>query len=217
MRDKPKKLSEVAYKALKNKIINMSGGAYISARQFADEIGISYTPVREAFLRVQNEGSLKLVPNVGFFVESLDITDLIQIFQVRECIETFVLDKVFERITKEHIERMKELSARQEEELNRNRIFEYQLLDIKFHEIFFLLYGNRSLLNFYRDIRDQYMICSKEIATVHSHNAITEHFNYFNCLESGDKEGAIACLKNHIHQVRERMTAGYINVIEGGS
>jgi DNA-binding GntR family transcriptional regulator len=217
MRDKSRKLSEVAYKALKNKIINMSGGSYISARQFADEIGISYTPVREAFLRVQKEGSLKLVPNVGFFVESLGITDLIQIFQVRECIETFVLDKVFDRITKDHIKRMKEISAKQSEELSRNRIFEYQLLDIKFHEILFVLYGNRPLLNFYRDIRDQYMICSKEIATVHSQNAVLEHANYFTCLESGDKEQAIDCLKNHINHARERMTEGYISVIEGGT
>jgi len=209
-----KTLGTVAYIELKKKLMSMSSGSYISARKFAEEIGMSYTPVREAFLRMQKEGSLKLEPNVGFFVTSLDITDLIQIFQVRECLETFVLDKVFDRITQEHIEQMKAISAKQDEALKKNHISEYQKLDIKFHEILFSLYGNRLLLNFYRDIRDQYMICSKEIASVHSQNAAIEHSDFFQCLEAGDKENAIKNLRKHIHQARDRMKEGYIHVID---
>ena len=207
------KLSDVAYKSLKKRVLSTDSGSYISARQFAEEIGLSYTPVREAFLRLQKEGSLRLVPNVGFFVAKMDIAELVQIFQVRECIEAFVLDKVFDRITPDHIEQMKSLSAQQTDALTRGNISDYQQLDIKFHEILFNLYGNRHLLNFYRDIREQYMICSKEIANSYSHGAVTEHSQYFACLESGDKEQAISCLKKHIANAKERMTEGYITVI----
>jgi DNA-binding GntR family transcriptional regulator len=213
MRDKTKKLSDVAYKSLKKKIMTLSGGSYISARQFSREIGMSYTPVREAFLRLQKEGSLKLVPNIGFFVATLDISDLIQIFQVRECMEAFILDKVFDRITKEHIEQMKQINAAQVDALTRGNISEYQQLDINFHEVLFNIYGNRHLLNFYRDIREQYMICSKEIANMHSHDAVLEHSEYCACLESGDKEKAISCLNNHTLKAKSRMVEGYINVI----
>lgn len=215
MRENTKKLSEFAYKALKNKVMGMDAGSYISTRQFAEDIGVSYTPVREAFLRLQKEGSLKLVPNVGFFVTSLDINDIIQIFQVRECLEAFVLDKVFDRILPEHIEEMKEIISKQEEAISKNDLLHYQQLDIKFHEILFNLYGNKLLQNFYRDIREQYMICSKQIASFQSHDAVNEHANLFYCLENNNKDGAISCLKNHIHQARERTTEGYISVLNG--
>lgn len=206
-------LSEVAYITLKKRVTATGGGSYISAREFAREIGISYTPVREAFLRLQKEGSLKLVPNVGFFVESLGINEIVQIFQVRECTEVFVLDKVFDRITKDNIEQMKKINSQEIDALSRKNFFEYQKLDLKLHEIIFNIYGNKHLLNFYHNIREHYMICSKKVAANHSNEAILEHEAYFASLESGNKEKAINELRNHILQTKERMTEGYINVI----
>ena len=45
-------LGEKAYEALKKKVATMESGAHLSVRSFAKEIGIGYTPVREAFLRM---------------------------------------------------------------------------------------------------------------------------------------------------------------------
>jgi len=214
-KEKVRSLSESAYNLLKERIVNMSGGSYISARQFAQEIGMSYTPVREAFLRMQREGALKLVPNVGFFVESMDIIDLIQIFQVRECIEVFVLEKVFEHITKEHLERMKKLNDLQHDALEAGDIYKYMQLDEKMHEITFEIYGNKPLLKFYKLIREQYMICSSKVAKKLTNDAFLEHSEYYESILAGDKEKAINELRKHIYQAKERMTEGYINVING--
>ncbi len=213
MNEHKRSLSEEAYLILKKRILTMEGGSHLSARKFAAEVGMSYTPVREAFIRMQKEGTLRLVPNVGFFVETMGVTDLIQIFQVRECMECFILDKVYDRFTKAQLNEMEELNRQQEASLSRGDIYEYQQIDRKFHEIPFLNYGNRHLLNFYRDLRDQYMICSKEVANTHSHEAITEHTCYLDSLRSGNKAEAIDSLKNHIVRARERMINGFIQVI----
>ena len=213
MNDRKRSLSKEAYLILKKRILTMEGGSFLSARKFAAEVGMSYTPVREAFIRLQKEGTLRLVPNVGFFVQTMGVTDLIQIFQVRECMECFILDKVFDRFTEAQLKEMEELNRQQEVSLLRGDIYEYQQIDRKFHEIPFLNYGNRHLLSFYRDLRDQYMICSKEVATTHSPLAITEHKSYLSYLQSGDKARAIDCLKTHIARARERMINGFIQVI----
>ena len=86
-----KLLSSLAYKAIKERIASMPSGSYLSARQCALELGISYTPVREAFLQLQKEGVLRQVPNVGFFIQNIDLTDLFQILQVRECVDLVAL------------------------------------------------------------------------------------------------------------------------------
>ena len=213
MNDRKRPLSEEAYLILKKRILSMDVGSYLSARKFAAEVGMSYTPVREAFIRMQKEGTLRLVPNVGFFVQTMGVTDLLQIFQVRECMECFILDKVFDRFTESQLTEMEELNRQQEASLLRGDMYEYQQIDRKFHEIPFLNYGNRHLLNFYRDLRDQYMICSNEVATTHSHEAIKEHTSYLVSLRSGNKAEAIDFLKNHIVRARERMINGFIQVI----
>jgi DNA-binding GntR family transcriptional regulator len=213
MKEKSEKsLSEMAYVAIKKKIITLGGGSYISARQFANEIGVSYTPVREAFLRLEREGTLKLIPNVGFFINTFDIGQVIQIYQARECTEMFVLEKAFDSITKEHIKRMKEINNQLETALAKGNILEYQQLDIKFHEAFFIIYGNRHLLSFYRNIREQYMLCSIRVAKRLSNAVVVEHNEILASIEAGDKEQAINALKKNISQARERMIEGYINV-----
>jgi DNA-binding GntR family transcriptional regulator len=205
-------LSDMAYIAIKKKIITLGSGSYISARQFANEIGVSYTPVREAFLRLEREGTLKLIPNVGFFINTFDIGQVIQIYQVRECTELFVLEKGFDGITSEHIQRMNEINTKLEAALAKGNILEYQQLDIKFHEAFFIIYGNKHLLNFYRNIREQYMLCSIHVAKRLSNTVVIEHNEILASIEAGDKEKAINALRKNISQARERMIEGYINV-----
>jgi len=205
-------LSDMAYLALRKKIITLGGGSYISARQFANEVGVSYTPVREAFLRMEREGTLKLIPNVGFFINAFDIGEVIQIYQARECTEIFVLEKAFDFITKEHIQQMKNINVQLEAALAKGNILEYQQLDIKFHETFFIIYGNKHLLNFYRNIREQYMLCSVRVAKRLSNAVVVEHEGILASIEAGDKEKAINALRKNISQARERMIEGYINV-----
>lgn len=213
MKEKTKNsLSDMAYSALKKKIITLGGGSYISARHFASEIGVSYTPVREAFLRMEREGTLKLIPNVGFFINAFDMNEVIQIYQARECTEIFVLEKAFEFITKDHIHQLRNINRQLEAALAKGNILEYQQLDIKFHEAFFIIYGNKHLLHFYRNIREQYMLCSVRVAKRLSNAVVVEHEGILVSIEAGDKEKAIDALRKNISQARERMIEGYINV-----
>ncbi|MDD5018138.1 MAG: GntR family transcriptional regulator [Eubacteriales bacterium] len=207
-------LSAKAYDALKDKIITLPSGSYLSARQFAEEIGISYTPVREAFLRLQREGAIRQVPNVGFFVETLDYSDLIQTYQVRECIEAFVLNKTIHRFTEHHIEKMRDLIHKQYDALSAEKIFDYINLDIEFHGIMFQIYDNKHLLNLYRNVREQRMFCSSKIALSLNADAIHEHEMLVDHIESGNKKEAINVLNSHIENSKQRMRDGYINVAD---
>ncbi|OQB24197.1 MAG: putative HTH-type transcriptional regulator YdfH [Firmicutes bacterium ADurb.Bin182] len=205
-------LSETAYKALKEKILTLSSGTYISARRFAEDIGMSYTPVREAFLRLQREGALRQVPNVGYFVETMDFPDLIQIYQVRECIEPFVLDRVFSRITSDDIDNMKHIIKMQRDALSFGDILNYTKLDIDFHEIVFKIYDNKYLLEFYRKIREQRVFCSNKIAFSFNIEAILEHERFVKAVETANKKEALDLLSAHIKNCKQRTRDGYIDI-----
>lgn len=207
-------LGDRAYYALKEKIITLESGTYLSARQFANEIGMSYTPVREAFLRLQREGAIRQVPNVGFFVETMDLSDLIQFFQVRECIEPFVLKKVFSRFTPQHINKMREYVEKQRHALAAGDIMDYMLIDISLHEVILEMYGNRHLFTLYHTIREQYMYCSNKIAVDYYPDAISEHLSMIDAIERDDMKSALKLLTSHIENAKQRMRDGYTNITE---
>lgn len=207
-------LGEQAYKILKSKIITLESGSYMSARQFANDIGMSYTPVREAFLRLQREGYLKQIPNVGFFVETMKFSDLIQFYQVRECLEPFVIGKVFFRFTHDQIGRMLEYIDKQHKALASSDIMQYVELDIAFHEVMFELYGNRYLMEFYHNIRTQYLLCSDHMVRAGNPAAINDHEKIVKAIGDGRKDDAITLLSDHISESKFRMKQGFVNMGE---
>ena len=213
MRKTKETLSEQAYSVLKEKLLTLESGAYLSARQFANDIGMSYTPVREAFLRMQSEGALKQIPNVGFFVATMDLGEMAQLFQVRECVEPFVLQKVFQRVTGEHISRMREHEHEQREALAAKDIARYMAIDISLHSVLLELYGNQHLISLYSKVREKYMFCSNRIALGFYPGAIDEHSRVIDAIEAGDAELSLELLNSHIDNAKQRMMEGYINVV----
>ena len=75
----------IVYDYLLNKITNMhlSAGARVEERVIVEELGISRTPVRQAFMRMAAEGLIELLPNRGAWIPPLDIEE------VRSFLETF--------------------------------------------------------------------------------------------------------------------------------
>jgi len=205
-------LSEHAYNALKEKLLTLESGAYLSARQFANEVDMSYTPVRQAFLRLQSEGTLKQVPNVGFFVASMDINDILQLFQVRECIEPFVLKEVIARVTPSHVILMRKFVEEQKLALASKDITNYMKYDINLHEVLLDIYNNPYLISMYHTAREKYMYCSNRIALSFSSDAMEEHVNLIDAIESGNTELSLEMLDVHFENAKKRIMEGFIKV-----
>ena len=205
-------MSEHAYNALKDKLLTLEGGAYLSSRQFASEIGMSYTPVREAFLRMKKEGTLNQIPNVGFFVASMDINEIMQLYQVRECIEPFVLEQVISRVTPSYIIIMRGLVQEQKQALDVKDVTKYMKIDIKLHEVILDIYGNQYIKTMYRNIREKHMICSNRIGLSFYPDAIDEHSNMIDAIETGNVEHSLKLMKEHIENAKNRILEGFIKV-----
>ena len=205
-------LSEHAYFTLKEKLLTMEGGDYLSIRQVANEMGMSYTPVREAFLLLQKEGALKQLTNVGFFVATMDINEILQLFQVRECIEPFVLRQVITRITPSHITLMRSYTEEQKLALDAGDITKYMKLDINIHEVLLDIYDNPFLKTMYHTIRERYMICSKRIAQSLYPDALEEHVRLIDAIESGNTELSLEILNEHFENAKQRIMEGYVKV-----
>src|SRR5436309_15907503 len=80
---------DAAYRVIKAAIVanRLKLRALISEEDWARELGISRTPVREALNRLEQEKLVRRVPNRGVFVADLSINEFLDICEVRSLLE----------------------------------------------------------------------------------------------------------------------------------
>ncbi len=82
-------LTTVVYQQLKKEIITgkRMPGSIFNEKEFAEQMGISRTPVREAVLKLSGEGLFIVMPRRGTMVSHISMNNIIQLYEVRKIIE----------------------------------------------------------------------------------------------------------------------------------
>ena len=72
------------YERIRKKILDseLAPGSQILEQELAVMLGVSRTPVREAVIRLQNEGLLEIVPRHGVRIVPIAVSDMREIYDV---------------------------------------------------------------------------------------------------------------------------------------
>jgi len=86
-------LPETTYAWLRERILSgaLPPGTELRQERIAKKFGVSRVPIREAMSRLQAEGLVELRPRRGFAVTSLDLAQIVEIFELRMAIEEHAL------------------------------------------------------------------------------------------------------------------------------
>ena len=92
-------LTQKAYRYIHSELIGgkLLPGSRLSNRGVAKKVGVSFTPVREALNRLVSEGLLEYRHGSGVFVPVLDRQDILEIYELREILETAAASRVCEK------------------------------------------------------------------------------------------------------------------------
>jgi DNA-binding GntR family transcriptional regulator len=107
----PKLLRNHVYQQIKQDIISgvYASGLSISPDSLAKRHRVSLTPVREAFHALQKEGLIEIIPRVGYFVSSVTVKDIQDIFSLRVIIEGAAAELAAQNITDEELRHLDEV------------------------------------------------------------------------------------------------------------
>jgi DNA-binding GntR family transcriptional regulator len=85
----PSTTAQHALDALRRAIVAgaLRPGARIGQEEFANTVGVSIAPVREALRILEQEGQVTYLPRRGYFVTALEIGDLEEIYGLRALLE----------------------------------------------------------------------------------------------------------------------------------
>src|ERR1700757_3523903 len=144
------------------------GGELISEGEVAAALGMSRTPVREAFLRLEAEGLLRLYPQRGALVVPVSSEEARAVIEARLVLEEFAAGKViargpaacaavFERLSAE-LQRQRDAAAKADWQ-------EFSEADRAFHRVTLQESGNAIVSAFYSSLRDRQTRMNRELVT----------------------------------------------------
>ena len=101
-------LSEKAYRSLMESIVSgvLPPGTELREQHVAKQMGISATPVREAFKRLASDGLIEIIPYRGAVVKELDQREIEEAYACREALEHLAVEQVIERVSQEEIDKL---------------------------------------------------------------------------------------------------------------
>ncbi|MGW6732192.1 GntR family transcriptional regulator [Streptomyces sp. NPDC055013] len=176
------------------------GGTLLTEGELADAVGVSRTPVREALLRLEVEGLIKLYPKKGALVLPVSAQEIKDVVETRMLVEEHAARKAVPA-PPGLIERLEELLARQKAQAAAGDLAGAAVTDRCFHVEIVRSGGNEILSRLYDQLRDRQLRMG--VAVLHSHpdriaKTLVEHEEILQALRAGDAEEAVGLVHRHI-------------------
>lgn len=166
----------------------------------AEELGVSRTPVREAFRQLELEGLIHIVPNKGAYVTGISTSDVADIYAIRSLLEGLCARWATKKITKEKIEEMEETILLSEFHLSKEHYEQLIELDNRFHMQLYEACGSKMLIHLLKDFH-QYVQKERQQTLsdwTRSKAAVEEHKSIMEAIREGDEALAEKLADEHI-------------------
>lgn len=158
LKPRGKSMVESAYLQIKERILNNEYQPGFQAMEpaVARQLGMSRTPVREALIRLANEGLVEIIPRRGMRVVPLSVRDMEEIYQILTALEAMAAEILARRDPDEYeLAPMEDAVNQLNEALENDDLDAWAVADEKFHRSLLELCGNQRLANMASTVYDQ--------------------------------------------------------------
>ncbi len=200
--DRSRQVAVQVYEILKDRILSVSlePGTVLSRYVLQEEFGVSQTPVRDALLRLQEDGLVDIFPQYATRVSRIDVNHARQAQFLRLSVELEAIRRLSAQAPKETADAMEIVLRQQEAVADQSTYDRFDSLDREFHRILYESSGN-SLL--WKVIREQsghldrlrrlnLPMPGKMMSLLADHRCIVD------AIRRGDVEAAAEALRAHL-------------------
>jgi DNA-binding GntR family transcriptional regulator len=176
----------------------------VSEQEVAADFGVSRTPVRQAFQRLEAEGLIQVIPQRGSFVSRPSVEDILEVYQIRTPLEALCARVAAERIEPGQLALLESL-VRAEQARGPWHSPERSLrVSARFHGVIYACNGNQRMTNLLVELQHH----------VHRARALwpstvgrlddtwKEHAGIVAALRTGDGAAAERLMREHLERAR---------------
>lgn len=201
---KMKNKKTAVYEKIKEGIINgaLAPGLPINESDFARDLDVSKTPVREALMQLGREGLVESIPGRGSAVAHITFQDIREIFEVREIIECGAAKRAALMRDEEEVRaKRKELEQYSKKwteaiELNWGPVEDIHLFIVT-------RIGNQRLIETYLGLLDHIKRIRQHFGERFTrqrfNKLVAEHLEILDAIIEGNGDRAELAVQNHLH------------------
>ncbi|RPH46836.1 MAG: GntR family transcriptional regulator [Burkholderiales bacterium] len=201
-----------AYEAIRARILDndWQPGHQALEQELALALGMSRTPVREALIRLQNEGLIEVVPRHGMRVLPLSPTDMRDIYDVLTSLEATAAElAAARRPGPAELEPLEQASRDMSAALRIDDLHAWAEADERFHRLLLELSGNRLLVSLVENVWDRahrarmftLKLRKKPVQSTREHAAVVQ------AIRKGDAAAARELHRMHRERGGQELTA----------
>ena len=152
-------------------------------------MGISRTPLREAFRKLQNEGFIQIIPRKGAVVADIDADEAINIYEIKSTLEGLAARLAARNMKPKDIGKLEKINDELKELIDKNDLESFYKVHTKFHEGFVKMCGNKRLIQMISNLNDHFNRFGIISLTLPGQfeNAIAQHVQIIEGFKSGDQ------------------------------
>ncbi|MDR5760442.1 GntR family transcriptional regulator [Caballeronia sp. LZ035] len=150
--------SDTVFAQIRARILDnaLRPGAYATEQDLAESFGVSRTPVREAMVRLRDEGLVELVPRRGMRVLPVSVADMREIYQILTSLEATAAELVATRKpAAKDLQALERACVAMDRALAKDDLEAWAAADEAFHLHLLKLCGNARLEQIVRKYWDQ--------------------------------------------------------------
>jgi DNA-binding GntR family transcriptional regulator len=207
--ERPASLKDAAYRQIKGLLLSgqLERDRLYSAQYFADSLGVSRTPVREALLQLASEGFLVCKDVRGFKIKDFAAKEIRDVFETRQVIESYLVKRLVEEMSAVDLQGMERSLQSMKAAAGQEDAHGFLESDKEFHMLPVRRTGNLHLLAVMEAIRNQMSIFG---LTALSHpgryqEVIREHEAILTALRQRDKKKAVQAMSQHLATTEGRI------------
>jgi DNA-binding GntR family transcriptional regulator len=182
----------------------IEAGRVYPVSYFADKLGVSATPIREALVDLASVGLVELLRNRGFRVPEMTEADLDELFEIRMLLERPAVVKVTRQRLLRDTTAFRELASQMVEYAASGDVAAFLAADRAFHTQLVRESGNARLADIVTVVRDQARLYGlRSLAEAGQLvDSAKMHLDLLTAVEAGNGEVADELMRRHLEHTR---------------
>jgi len=198
-------MSDRVFRTLRSAIVTMrlKPGEALSEQDIARRLDVSRQPVREAFIKLSDDGLLRVLPQRGTFVMKISTAAVTNARFVREAVECAIAREAAHRIDVDDVAELKSLLAEQRKAAKADNPEAFFVLDEEFHRSIAAASGCSyawKVIESAKAQMDRVRFLSLPEATPMRH-LITQHKAILDGIAAKDGAAAAKAMQGHLREI----------------
>jgi DNA-binding GntR family transcriptional regulator len=180
-------------------------GQRLREEDIVERFGVSRTPIREAFVVLEQEGLVEIRPHRGVYVATFTRDEIVDLLSIESVMEGLAASLAAQNATDEQIATMEELLGTAKTILEKNfDSEEFYRYDRKFHHSVVVCSGSQTISRVLEKQLSQIYLCRYYTITTPNRfaHSIREHHDILESIKKRDPASAERAARYHMESVK---------------